>query len=476
MNNKVISGLLFFLSLSIALAYLNEGLFHYDAVSLAQAVEKTFETQRLQPAINGRYGSVILTSIVYVPFWFAGQNADFATRLTSALFYAVSIVFFYTFLVQYLQSRKSAVYASLLFLSAPVYLSPNTYGKEHGMALTFFFLALTLLFVARKKPLVYMVSAGALVVSLTMRESVLVLFPLYFYLLWRQETSLRVRFVYCVLPFLFFFSGLVLAYFSFIITKTLFPTQVGTAYFHFSFKLMKRAVLVVWKTMPVVTISMMMLGVFVGMQMKKYFEQTRFFMVWVIYTFLVYANNSTFTPRYLDSTVAAACVLAGIGIEVVGRYKKHVGIMLAIVLSVWALSIIHPVLAYRQHYNGPLHLGLFIGNLTSQGDIIIAQDDAAFIKYYGNRTSVGLPLGDKNASELLIAEIQKKMSEGISVYLTQTAFVYDPGEINQKLIPKMFQVEKRFVVETEANHFADVEFYKYKHVVSKLKLRNETNN
>ena len=311
-------------------------------------------------------------------------------------------------------------------------------------------------------------------VSLTMRESVLVLFPFYFYLLWRQEDSLRIKFWYCIFPFVILFSVLMFSYFSFIITKTLFPTQVGTAYFHFSLKLMMRAGSVIWKTTPFLVLGFAALGIFAGLHVKKYVSQTRFFIVWMVYTFLVYANNSTFTPRYLDSTIAALCVLAGIGIEVVEQYKKHVGVVLAIILSVWSLSIIEPVLAYRHSYSGPMHLGLFIGNTTNPADIIIAQDDAAFISYYGHRTSVGIPTGDKNASENFIRELRERMSEGIAVYLTQTAFVYDPGEINQKLIPKTFQVEKRFVVETEANHLADVEFYKYKHVLSKLKLRNET--
>ncbi len=467
MDDKKVCTMLFLLSLFLALFYINEGLFHYDAVSLAQAVEKTFQTGRLQPAINGRYGSVILSAITYVPLWLAGRNADLAVRLAGIIWYAASIVFFYLFISRFFGSHLVAVYAGIIFMTAGIYLSPNTFGKEHGMALAFFFLACWLLFVAKRW--LYSASAAALVFSLSIREAVLVLIPFFFYLLWLQKNSLRIKIKYCIIPAMVFFAIIYYAYFSFIVAKTVFPTQTGTAYFYFSTSLMAKAFSAIWKTTPVLTIIAALFGMFFGLQ--KMFRKTLFFITLLFVTFFVFANNSTFVPRYLDVTVAAISVFAGIGIAFVHKLNRHTGIVLGVVLAVWSFALIEPVLAHRHDYSGPKHFGEFVGNLTAPEDIIIAQDDASFISYYGSRTSTGIPIGNRTATELFISEIQQKLANGTDVYLTQTAFIYDPGELNQKLITSSFKVEKRFVIETEASHIADIELKKYKHVVSKLKLK-----
>ena len=471
---KLIPVILFITALILATVYLNEGLFHYDAIVLAQAVEKTYETKMLQPAINGRYGSVILSSLFYLPFWLFGKNADLAVRLTSAFFYALSIASFYVFLSEYMNSKLIATYASILFLTAPIYLSPNTYGKEHGMALAFFFLSLIFIVHSKQKNWFYTASAISLIISLSIREAILALIPIYLIILWQQEKSFKTKFLYCFLPFCILFLIMTYSYFSFIITKTLFPTQVGTAYFHFSFKLIKKAFKAIWMTTPILTICAALLGILIGLNNSKIILKIKLFTFWLIYTFFVYSNNSTFTPRYLDTTISALCVFAGIGISTIHKKQKYLGVVLGIGLAVWGFLLIEPVLAYRHQYNGPMHFGKYIENITNNNDIIIAQDDSAFITYYGNRTSIGLPIGNINETKKFIAEIQEKIKNKTDVYLTQTAFVYDPGEINQKIIPQSFKVAKRFVVETEASHLADIEFYKYKHVISKLKLRNET--
>ena len=84
--------LLFLLNFITGMLFINEGLFHHDSVRLAQAVEKTYKTGRLQPAVRGRYGLVVVNSLIYLPFFLLGQNADFATRFSSILFHSLSIV------------------------------------------------------------------------------------------------------------------------------------------------------------------------------------------------------------------------------------------------------------------------------------------------------------------------------------------------------------------------------------------------
>src|SRR5512135_724563 len=83
---------LFLLNFAVGILLINEGLFHHDSVLLAKAVEDVFRTGRLQPAFHGRYASVAINTVLYLPFFIFGSNADLSVRLSSVLFHALSIV------------------------------------------------------------------------------------------------------------------------------------------------------------------------------------------------------------------------------------------------------------------------------------------------------------------------------------------------------------------------------------------------
>ncbi|MCX5712721.1 MAG: hypothetical protein NTY47_06630 [Candidatus Omnitrophica bacterium] len=69
---------LFLSNLIIGIVFINEGIFHHDSVVLAQATEKTCQSARLYPQIRGRYGSIIVNSMIYLLSFIAGKNADFS--------------------------------------------------------------------------------------------------------------------------------------------------------------------------------------------------------------------------------------------------------------------------------------------------------------------------------------------------------------------------------------------------------------
>ena len=138
-GNTSLTGTALFLSaFFFGLYFINEGLFHYDSVILAKAVEDVYRTGHLQPAVGGRYGIVIINSILYFPFYCLGQNADLMTRLSSVLFYALSIPSFFIFIKDLFEDHIQGFFAAILLAVTPFYLVPNTYGKEHGMSMFFF--------------------------------------------------------------------------------------------------------------------------------------------------------------------------------------------------------------------------------------------------------------------------------------------------------------------------------------------------
>ena len=99
-----ISLILFISSLALGIRFMNDGLFHYDSIILAQAVEKTFETGELHGQINQRYGSVILHGLVYLPFWILGYEAEWPLLFAGVLFHALSVAALFLF-IQELMGR-----------------------------------------------------------------------------------------------------------------------------------------------------------------------------------------------------------------------------------------------------------------------------------------------------------------------------------------------------------------------------------
>jgi predicted membrane-bound mannosyltransferase len=183
--------LLFMLNLAVGSLFINEGIFHCDGVFLAQAVENTLKTGGLQPAIRGRYGSVIINTILYFPFFLAGENADFITRFSSVLFHALSIAALFLFINELFADYFQALFASLLFSFTPYYFSPNTYGKDHGMSVFFLLLAFYLLCRGLKQNTSFLVAISSFVLTfaISVKEAILVAVPLYFLLYLGPEIS-----------------------------------------------------------------------------------------------------------------------------------------------------------------------------------------------------------------------------------------------------------------------------------------------
>ncbi|MCM8831321.1 MAG: hypothetical protein NC918_03930 [Candidatus Omnitrophica bacterium] len=192
-NTKIFVTLfiLFFLNFLTGLIFINEGLFHYDAVVLAKAVENTYKFHKLQPAVSARYGAGIVNSIIYFPFYILGETADFSVRFTSVLFGSLSIVALFLFVFELGDNFFIAFVVSLLFSFTPFYFSPNTYGKEHGICNFFLFLSWTLVLKGIKKNSLFFLILSSLffIFTISIRESALVTTPWYFLLYFLPKIS-----------------------------------------------------------------------------------------------------------------------------------------------------------------------------------------------------------------------------------------------------------------------------------------------
>lgn len=464
--------ILFILPLTTALLFLNKGLFHYDAIVLAEAVEKSYLTNTLQPAINGRYGAVVLTSIVYFPFWLFGMNADFATRLTAALFYAASIPVAYLFLNLLFHNKRTAIYAALIFAVHPVYLSPNTFGKEHGIAFFFVLLSFaTLIYGLQKKHQRYLIISGiVLAISHTIREATLFFIPFYLLLLFVQQSKLSrtQRVLSTLIPYALCFALFTALYLAPILYKTIFPTQEGTAYTLLKWQLFINTVKVFLKTTPTFTL---LLAISTLLLFNRW--PTLFITLLGITSFIYFGTISTFAPRYLDITAFATSTLAAITLAKIPlRLIAHLFFIIIILSSA---ANIFPLLAQRHNYNGHIQAGKWLQENTPTNAVIITQDDAPFISYYGKRKTLGPPRSNHLATKKFAEDLTALISNGTPIYMTSTAFGEDPGDVNKNILPTYFDFKNNQSFLVEDFHNGEVKRQRYHQIIWELNIKNTTN-
>ena len=438
---------LFLLNFVTALALINEGLFHYDSVVLAQAVEKTYRTGILQPAFAGRYGSVILNFIAAFPFLVTGANADFAVRLCSVFFHAASIVMFFLLVKELFSDTMMAFFSALLLSFTPFYFSPNTYGKEHGAANFFLFLSLFLLKKGLdKRSAVYVsIASAAFVYAITVRESMLVATPL-FLLFWFYPAvfparSAAVFFYEKVRSKLFlsfaasFFAAFFFIYFSYLrgaIKEILTAPTTTPAFLGMFSPALAAALRDLYANVPFLVFIFAAVGAFRMILQRKFFL-SGFFLLWCASLFY-YGNISLYCPRYLDMVVIPVYVFAGYALSGLLVKDKLIAYSIVIYCMVEMFGFLYPVLAYRHRYNGEKQLALFVKEKTEKDAIIYGVDHDPFIQYYGGCKTVEDGVYHINNSREFIARIKSYLQRGIPFYILEKSMGYPSNRIHKKAL------------------------------------------
>lgn len=469
---------LFLLNFITALAFINEGLFHCDSVMLAQATEKTYATGRLHPELNGRYGAVIVNSLLYLPFFLAGQNADFATRFSSVLFHSLSIVALFLFVRQILGSLRVAFFSALLFSFTPFYFVPNTYGKEHGAAMFFLLFSFYLLLCGlNKKSLALLSLAGAsFVFSVSIRESMLTTIPLFILLYLSPEVSIRPARIIILpdglklksilssaLPLLLGLSLLYFTYLKGVIYRTLFIKDTATVFFLGLFSHIFKSVLFdLFSSMHPAVIIFSIFGAVKMLYDKKIFPAL--FFLFCFLSIFYFGNTSCYAARHLDLIAIPVFVFAAYLLsDVYLKYKWMVFlVLLSFVLSMFIF--IYPLLYIRHQYSGEKQFALYVNAKTGNNAIIIAMDYAPFIEYYARRKAIGYPIADKVQIDNFISKINGYLKQGIPVYLKELSLSYD-SRLGRGLLAKALMDNYDLVLVgkklTEDFHQPELEFRFY---------------
>lgn len=420
---------LFLLNFIVGLLFINEGLFHMDSVALAMAVEHTYQTGILQPAVLGRYGAVAINSLLYWPFHLLGQNAELATRISSVLFHSLSVVAFYYLIRNLFRDGVQAFFGALLLSFTPLYFNPNTYGKEHGMGIFLLLTSFIILHrgVEKDSPLTLALASLCYVLSIAVRESqlsTLLLFILLFLnpaIGWRpfkiimplkrfSAVKLIAFFVPLLIPLAVMAWGYLLqsargAELTSILSPTLLPALSDLQ-----------------MSMPFLVFVFMLLGIW-NMARSGALFLTLFFLLWLL-LILVHGCTKWYAVRFLDVVLIPIYVFASYPLaKLYPRSKVLISsLVIYCVASMFLYS--YPMLAFRHRYNGEKRLAEYVKFRTEPDALIITVNQFPFIQYYGQRQTAWLPInGSPEAINIFINKVEGHLKEGKPVYYTDSPYL-----------------------------------------------------
>lgn len=478
---------LFLLNFIAGLAFLNEGLFHCDSVILAQAVENTYKQGALQPALNGRYGSVILNSILYFPYYLAGGNADFATRLSSVLFHSLSIVVLFLFVKELFGDSLQAFFSGLLFSFAPFYFGPNTYGKEHGMSMFFLLLSLYLLVCAgRTKSVARLILASIFYgFSISIRESMLIAFALFslFYFspsvhlrpvkITIAEEKLKPLFLVSAFgPFLAIFGAIFFSYLNTIIFRTIFVRSTNTVSFISLFSpVLHRALGDLLTALPSVLFLFFVIGLVTMAKTKNLFQYLSA-LLWLLLIFY-FGNTNGYAARHLDLITIPIVIFASYALRSLYAKDKLVSAAFLVYIVSSMFAYMYPMLEFRHRYNGEKQFALFVKEHTEENAVIIAMDDSYHIQYYAERESVTHPVGNAEETNKFILQLKERLKEGRPLYIIESGFGYDPEGVFRNALLDNFKMQLIGRRLAEDFHHPELQLQTYNEGLFKLQLAHQ---
>ncbi|OGW75728.1 MAG: hypothetical protein A2Z72_03425 [Omnitrophica bacterium RBG_13_46_9] len=473
---------LFLLNLFAGLFFINEGLFHHDSVLLAKAVEDTYATGQLQPEARGRYGAVIVNNIIHFPFFLLGHNADFTTRFSSVLFHSLSICTLFLFAYELLGSIMTAFFSGILLSFTPFYFSPNTWGKEHGLYITFILLSFYFLYRGTDKNNILSVGLSSFLAafSVSIKESALAVLPLYFLLYLRPKFTTRPfrivikkeRFDPKTLACLILPMAAVLGVLYFTYLKGEFYREIvlrdnTTALFMGPFsKMLKVAFKDLRIGVPPVIFLFFGLGIIRMFLQKKTFAPL-FLLAWLALIFY-FGNIETFVLRYLDIVMIPVYIGTAYFLSWLHDKDKVAANAIVLYFTLSMFLVMYPMLKFRHTYNGEKRYALFVRDKTEPNAIIITMDDSAFIEYYADRRTTPHPIDDAGKMIEFMKKIRSYVRKGIPVYVTGSAFSYDHKKTFRKVFDLSFDMESIGSLLAEDYHRPEVQFTKYNEELLKL--------
>ncbi len=426
-----------------------------------------------------------ITSIVHLPFHMFGKNADFTIRFSGVLFQALSVVILYLFVKELCHNAIVAFFTAIQFSFTPFYFSPNTYGKEHGMAMFLLLLSFYLLLrgTLRKSPWVLGLSSFIFLLSVSVRESMLVITPIFFLLYLasgkpdtagfsRLKERLKPRLMLSLLlPFVCIFLFL---YFGFIknliLAEVINKDSAYICYLGFFSSGLLRAMRGLFLSVPPAIFLFAVVGALL-LYLKKEIFLTTFLLLWFAVMFY-FANMNIFAARYLDVVIIPVYILCSLTLCAVYKRSKAISILLVSYFIFSMFIFMYPMLKFRHRFNGEKRFAFYVKYNTPKNALIIAADDGPFINYYGSRQVLSRPLYSSDKINDFIKGIKGYLKDGKPVYVIQSALGHNSDDMFNDVLARSFVVKEAGWYLNEDYHFPELGFHFYFEKLFRIALKD----
>ena len=437
---------LFGVSALVRFAYRNAGLFHFDTIKLAEAVEKTYATGILQGYVNGRHGSVAVNLLLYAPhrWWTAEVSAEASLIATNILAGSLAVSAFFSLLRALGERRASAFAAAAMFSMSPIFLSVTTFAKPHGLEVLFVISSLFCLTRYHQSGALRLAIAASMLMGMAIlcRESALMYLPLFALLALHPRIALvpprfdlprRSRKFGPALalwgPLLAMISLAWVVFLGEVVGRTLSHRDAATVSFLGLWSpFLNLAFSDLWINLSGVGFALAVLGGWAWWRRSEDKLPLILMLAWSSLIFYV-GNTNGYSPRLLAPVSLPFFALAGAGIGWVHERTRLLGVALMLTVAVSGFLTVQPIIADRSVFSGPKAYALWLKDKVPAGSVILSMNEP-FISYYADLTPRYHPIdGKQKTMDEFFESLRQSIAAGTPVFVMPTALSPDPKRL-----------------------------------------------
>lgn len=442
--------IIFLISFYLNFSLISKGPVSVDCLNLVINSQATLEDHHLHYLYGSGYPLMVLLGSIFIGIAnnFGTIDPVFAVNCISVLFSSIAILVFYL-LIREICHTLTAILASIILATNPIFLDVSTYGINHAPALCFLFLGLRSLLRFQTIGNITTLLLSALYfgfMGATRLQDFILLSPavIYMFIFGLKENSPQHN-KHKFRNFLSFISTLILIIILFhlpfvsfdhsnydIQAKQYWMTGV-TENFQglFSTSLISSLSYLVL-AFSAVGILCFSIGLYYTAVLNKRF--TIFTILWLLIPLEFYGNTISNAPRFLTIILPAFIIPMSIYLA---QMVKHKNILYKLVALTSFLIIISQTLLIAQETFIRRHsfalipdFYRWVGKSTEPDATIISSDDKTFITYYSNRETLLKPVGIRHLSSKELKSFKKELDNILDknkpVYITNLGFTaYD---------------------------------------------------
>ncbi|HLC66790.1 MAG TPA: hypothetical protein VJK52_04075, partial [Candidatus Nanoarchaeia archaeon] len=176
----------------------------------------------------------------------------------------------------------------------------------------------------------------------------------------------------------------------------------------------------VFRSIAPIGLLLVMSGLILWWREHRQHAEVLLCVAWLL-LFFYFTNTAGYTARFFTELMPIAIIAIAYALARATRENQWSWVMALSLLSIiWVASVL-PLLVVRHAESGPKQFSLLVGNHTSQNAEIIAMDEAVFLQYYANRSSLSYPISSRTEDyQAWVDRIAELLHNGTPVYAIST--------------------------------------------------------